>query len=158
MKRTLKQNKTLHVLIGRLHIDEETKQDLVHQYTRGRTIHSSHMTFDEANQLIRALRKELPDPAWKAKNSHEAMKERKRKRIISHMAEAGFILPDGSPDMKAIHTWVQKQAYKKHLNRHSSEELSVLIYAADEVRQHFYKKMGSWQLAKGSLQEENKNE
>lgn len=143
MIRTMQQNKALYSLISRLRIDDETKQSLVMQFTKGRTTHSSEMFQHECDQLIEALQAKLPQPkprrAFVPKNELEAKKERQRKRIISHLKEAGYMLPDGRADMHAINLWVKKQKFKKTLNQHTSEELSQLIYAAGKVRDHFLK-------------------
>jgi hypothetical protein len=127
--RTESQNKALHLLLGKVGIDQDTKADMVFNYTDGRTMHSAEMTCMECDALIRALRKMIPD-----------IMDKKRKRVIANMAEAGFIR-NGKPDMFAINEWVLKQGLKKPLNDHSSAELSKLIYASDQVRIHFLNKI-----------------
>lgn len=143
MIRTKQQNKALYSLISKLGIDDETKQGLVMQYTKGRTKRSSEMFQHECHQLIEALRAKLPGQtprqAFVPRNKLEAKKERQRKRIISHLKEAGYTLPCGRADMHAINLWVEKQKFKKTLNQHTTAELSQLIYAAGKVRDHFLK-------------------
>lgn len=127
--RTTEQNKELHVLLSRLGLDIEAKEALVYEHTRHRTIRSSEMTVRECDALLRNLRA-------LAKNNTDDIRDRKRKRVIAHLAEAGYVNPDGSPDMVGIHQWVRRQKFKKQFNDHTSTELSALIFAADRVRQH----------------------
>lgn len=131
-QRTLKQNKELHALIGQLGFDDDMKAVLINTYTHGRTMHSSNMSVMECQELINYLHNKVKEKEFE--------KDKMRKRVISHMKEAGYTLPDGRADMPAIQAWVQRQKYKKQLNKHTKKELSDLIYAADKVRQHFKNK------------------
>ena len=126
MLRTTEQNKALHALLTELGLGLEDKERLVLQYTNGRTTRSSEMQIHECDYLLKGLR---------AKKGTEHERDQKRKRIISHMAEAGYQTPEGKPDMVAIHQWVKRQT-KKQFNALSGYELSQLIYAADKVRKH----------------------
>lgn len=122
--RTKEQNKQLHMLLGNLGL-MDSKAWLVSEYTDGRTEKSSEMTKQEATELIRALNDKG---------------DRKRKRVISHLAEAGYVI-NGRPDMEAINKWVLQQKFKKPLNAHTDSELSLLIYAASKVKEHFLSKV-----------------
>ncbi|MEZ5195086.1 MAG: hypothetical protein R2764_01405 [Bacteroidales bacterium] len=122
--RTKEQNKQIHMLLGNLGL-MDSKSWLVEEYTHGRTDRSSEMTRQEATELIRAL---------------NDVNDRKRKRVISHLAEAGYV-KNGRPDMDAINKWVIQQKFKKPLNAHSDSELSSLIYAASKVKDHFLSKV-----------------
>lgn len=124
MLRTKEQNKQLHLLLGNLGL-MDSKAWLVSEYTNGRTERSSEMSVGEAAELIKAL---------------NDAGDRKRKRVISHLAEAGYV-KNGRPDMEAINKWVLQQKFKKPLNAHSDSELSSLIYAASKVKDHFLKKV-----------------
>lgn len=135
MKRTTAQNSKLHFLLCRLKIDAELKASLVKQYTQGRTDHSSQMEFAECQELINHLQ-----AAAGGGNGSFDVLDVKRKRVISHLKEAGFTLPDGRADMPAIYAWVRKQKYKKPLNDLTGEELSKLIHAAAGVRDHLVSK------------------
>lgn len=128
--RTKEQNKQLHAILLKLKIDLDTKEDLVAIYTHERTKRSSEMYTHECNQLICDLQKDITP------SQEELILDKKRKRIISHLAQAGYTLPTGKPDMHAITTWVEKQKFKKKFNAHTAKELSVLIYASRQVLNH----------------------
>lgn len=134
MIRTTTQNKRLHQLLCKLHIDLDTKEQLVKQYTRGRTHRSSEMNMHECQALINRLSHEVTP------TQEEMVLDRQRKRVISHMAQAGYVLPTGQPDMAAINAWVKQQKFKKKFNDHTSRELSVLIHASRQVLNHLLSK------------------
>ena len=136
MKRTLAQNKQLHGLLNRLGIDSEQKAELVALHTGNRTTSSAAMSYRECQALISALRDSERDLTRKDAQERDT----KRKRVISHLKEAGYTLPDGRADMPAIYAWVREQKHKKEFNAHTSQELSTLIFAASRVRDHFLTK------------------
>lgn len=129
MQRNQQQNRALHLLITQAGLDADTKAEMVLSYTEGCTCSSAEMTLQECNELIRSLRKMIPD-----------VLDKKRKRVIANLAEAGFV-KNGKPDMMGINRWVLQQAFKKRLNDHNSEELSKLIYASEQVLKHFLNKI-----------------
>lgn len=53
--RTLKQNNALHKLLDQRGFAQEDKADMVFDFTKGRTEHSSEMSFDECNAMITHL-------------------------------------------------------------------------------------------------------
>jgi len=115
-----------------------TKDDLVADATGGQTTHLSHLNAaqwraltEHTNALMAAF----------GMNSPNDPNDRKRKRVISHMKEAGYMLPNGRADMEAIEAWVQKQKYGKRLNAHTGKELSDIIHAAEKVKQHYLSKI-----------------
>lgn len=128
--RTKEQNKQLHTLLCKLKIDLDTKEDLVAIYTNERTKRSSEMYRSECALLIYDLQKKFT-PSQK-----ELLLDQKRKRVISHLAQAGYVTPAGRPDMVAISAWVEKQKFKKRFNDHTAAELSILIYASRQVLKH----------------------
>lgn len=130
MIRTSTQNRQLHSLLTKAGLDLEDKETLVHQFTGKRTTRSSEMTRNECQALINEL-KVL---------TNQDLLDRKRKRVIAHLAEAGFITEDGRPDMVIIHAWVKRQKHKKELNSLNSYQLSELIHAAEKVKDHFISK------------------
>jgi len=129
MIRTKEQNKELHLLLNRTGLDSDNKAELVRTYTKGRTSSSAEMLIHECRQLIGDLR------------VNNSLADNKRKRVISHLKEAGFSLPDGRADMERIQGWVQQQKFKRKLNEHTIEQLSGLIHAANAVRKHFLSKV-----------------
>lgn len=131
MTRTNEQNRALHSLITKAGFDADMKADIVFNYTDGRTRSSADLTYSECNELIKFLGRIIPD-----------VLDKKRKRVIACLAEAGFVIK-GKPDMMAINKWVIQQKFKKPLNDHNSNELSALIYAAEQVKGHFLSKIRS---------------
>lgn len=134
MQRTKEQNTRLHALLAQLGMDSDDKEEMVSEYTNYRTQRSSEMTHLECGQLIHSL-----ELVQRAQDHHL---DKKRKRVISHLIEAGYT-KDGRADMPAIHAWVEKQKHKKHLNKHTSPELSQLIHAAAAVKNHKLEKTRS---------------
>lgn len=130
MIRTTTQNRQLHALLTKAGLDLEDKEALVRSYTHNRTTRSSEMTVQECQALINELKVQ----------TNQELLDRKRKRVIAHLAEAGFITPEGKPDMLLIHAWVRRQKYKRDLNHLNSYQLSELIHAAAMVRDHFMTK------------------
>lgn len=122
MHRTQKQNITLHVLLHKLSIDQDQKEELVSDYTNGRTVRSSEMTIGECDRLIATLTEIDGDKL-----------DRKRKRIIAHLKEIGY-------DMPGIYKWVKTQT-GKHFNSLNSQELSGTIHAAQRIRDHYLSKV-----------------
>lgn len=133
MIRTQKQNIDLHILLTKLSITPEEKADLVYLYSSQRTKTSANLYESECAKLIKMLEKRWEDLDEK--------RDKRRKRVISHLAEAGYTTPQGRPDMNKIHSWVRKQKHKKHLNDHNLKELSSLIKAAEGVRDHYLSKL-----------------
>jgi len=135
-KMNTKLNQQIGIMLRERGIDQEGKEEMVHEFTDGRTKSIRGMNDLEKRELIRLLRGsvQMPTPPNDINNQ-------KRRRIISHLKEAGYVLPDGKADMQAIQAWVAKQRFKKELNAHSSAELSVLISCAEKVREHYYLKI-----------------
>lgn len=130
MQRSQKQNKILHMLISKIGMPEDLKREMIISFTNGRTANSSDMNYHECQQMINKLKSLFQDEA-----------DKKRKKVISNLIQAGFI-KDGKADMHRINAWCQKQAFKKDLNGHSMIELSKLIYAAEKVKAHALSKIG----------------
>jgi hypothetical protein len=126
--RTPQQNSILHAMLSQLGMDAEAKADLVLSHTNNRTSHSSEMSVEECDLLIHSLQL--------LRNGKDRHLDKKRKRVISHLIEAGYTTPDGKADMTRIYAWVKLQKHKKQLNDHSSAELSQLIHAAAAVRDY----------------------
>jgi len=118
MKRTLSQNKKLYKL---LHITgmASLKNELILQYTHGRTEHSSEMTIDECTQLI----KKLEELYEQKKESIQC--DKLRKTIISLYRTIGYNI-EGKADMIRIQEDV-KNYWGKYLNDYNKEELIKII-------------------------------
>lgn len=131
--RTPRQNIRLHTLLCKLGIDQDTKEAFVRQYTDGRTARSSQMYPHQCAQLIAMLSAQLTE--------HDKDRNARRRRVISHLKEAGYTRPDGSADMPAIYAWVMRQKHKTPFNHLTAPQLSQLITAAQGVRDHYLTKV-----------------
>lgn len=130
--RNPQQNRRLHQLLQQLGIDEEQKLDMVSSYTNGRTTSSSQMYWHECQNLINFLNAQASGKADVA--------DRKRKRVISQMRQAGYVTATGKADMRAIEAWVLK-TFKKPFNSLSTGELSKVIVASENVKKHYLSKL-----------------
>jgi len=131
MQRTFKQNKILHMLITKVGMPEDAKKEMIISFTNGRTENSAAMNYYECQAMIDRLNELFKDEA-----------DKKRKKVISNLIQAGFITPQGKADMPRINAWCMNQAFKKDLNGHSMVELSKLIFAAEKVKAHSLGKIG----------------
>ncbi|HSW64958.1 MAG TPA: hypothetical protein VLH56_16850 [Dissulfurispiraceae bacterium] len=132
-----KQIRILYAMIGRLNKSGVciTKDDLVFEVSGGQTTHLGKLSDGQFMELFNHVRGILTSFGGADAG------DRKRKRVISHLKEAGYVLANGRADMAAIEAWAQKQKHGKRLNAHNLAELSDLIYAADKVRQHYLSKV-----------------
>jgi len=131
MKRTLGQNRELHVLLAKNGIDADTKKEMVHNHTDGRTIKSSEMMYNECQNLIHHLKHNSPE---------ETRSDKMRKKIISLFRKQGYTLHNGKADMLAIESWTEKYGYlKKPLNSYKYNELPKLVTQAENMYHSFLK-------------------
>lgn len=118
MKRTVSQNKLLYKLLS----DTGTlayKEELVIQFTNGRTTKSSEMTVEECTALIKRLLEF-------SQHKKKAIKlDKLRKTVISLYRTIGYN-KDGKADMKRIYTDV-KNYWGKDLNEYTEQELIKII-------------------------------
>jgi len=132
--RTQEQNIKLHTFLAKLEVKKEEKVKMVNHYTAGRTDTSAELLTHECEAMISELKNRL--------QLKEAVEDKKRKRVISHLIEAGFVHPEtGKADMHRIYKWAYHQKHKKRLNDLTSPELSQLIVAAEKVKNHHLKKL-----------------
>lgn len=91
-QRTKGQNAKIHALFGTLMLKQEDRDQLVYDITRRRTIHTSDLSYTEAQQLIKALQKVVNEVGGRltvsekvdTSSDQEAMKrlDKKRKGLI----------------------------------------------------------------------------
>lgn len=147
MLRTKIQNSRFHSLIQSLGLDQETKSDLVHQYTKGRTLKSSEMDYKEMEWLISDLSKRTITKATKALEVYSSMvssqwskSNNMRKKLISLFREMDYHTPEGKADMTRIKATLLSN-WKKDLNEYTDAELSTIIAVIKrDWIPHFYKK------------------
>ena len=120
MLRNNTQNSRLHLLIGQLNIDKESKEDLVYQFTSGRETSSSKLEFKECQALIDhlgSLTKESFGPG-----------DKMRKKILSIVHELGWETPTGRIEWKSLNEYLAKYGYlHKALNDYEYNELPTLV-------------------------------
>lgn len=88
-------NKHLHALLTQLNLMEQ-KQDLVRQFTNGRTISSKDMSIDEARALIKSL-----------EDQKEQRTKKMRAKIIHLLCLLGYTLDDGTPNYVRINRFIE---------------------------------------------------
>lgn len=118
MIRTSAQNARLHGLLGKLRIDNDTKEAMVLTHTDGRTAHSSQMMHWECACMIKHLEQLAP-----------ASSEGKyRRKLISIAHKLNWYDANGKVDVDRLNSWCIKYGYlHKPLNEHKEQELVKLI-------------------------------
>lgn len=135
-----RQRKTLFWALGKIRAAgaDITKEDMVSNITHGKTTKLSDLKSKEWDELLEYTGRLLHEFGI---STQYDVNDVKRKRVISHLKESGYTLPNGKADMPAIEAWVRKQKFGKSLNQHTNTELSALIYAAQQVRDHYFTKI-----------------
>lgn len=133
MIRNAQQNRMLHMLIGQLNIDRETKQELVYQYTNGRETSTAEMSVMECQGMINHLSSLTKGTV----NKNDKM----RKKILSICREMQWTIK-GDIDWKHLNEYLLKFGYKhKLLNDYSSQELPMLVTQFDNLLKSYYAKL-----------------
>lgn len=106
----------LHVMISKLGL-QELKEEIVYQFTAGRTSSSKLMSFNEARQLIMSLSKDDP-------------RERMKGLIFSLAYKTGLIYGETDLDKKLNSIklngfLLERGAIKKELNKMTYDELAI---------------------------------
>lgn len=145
MKRTLQQNKVLHAIIGQLGLSSELKEDLVFQFTGGRSIKSSEMLMEECRALINHLNtiKQQSVQVVKAPApvKYYTPEEKMRRKIISIAHEMNWKQPSGKADMSRINEFcLQRGHAHKTLNDYTKAELPTLITQFEKLLKDYYAK------------------
>lgn len=142
MIRDKQQNSRLHKLIGNLHIDKETKEELVFQFTKRRTPHSSEMTMEECQALINHLQvldkqrvsiTGTPPPRFANTTANKM-----RRKILSMCHEMNW-KENGMLDWKKINAWLLKYGYlHKSMNDYNEQELPKLVTQFEKLLTTYY--------------------
>ncbi len=145
-----KQNKHIHALLTLLEIGPVEKVELVKNCTQGRTIHSSEMSYFEAQVMITELESKkaaLPQPTeaeLKKQSGYESCNKMRRK-ILSRCHTIGIyqrdkggqlVFKNGKQvlDFAAIDAFcTTKGPYKKKLQENTYDELRVLVGVFDKL-------------------------
>lgn len=123
---TKKQNAMIGYLISRLKLSDETKEELIHTYTDGRTTSIRDLLFDEAKSIISAL--------TSGEVSIQSPANKMRRKILSMAHEMDWELSTGQVDMKRINKWCVEYGYlHKELDQYTESELPQLINAFENM-------------------------
>lgn len=138
--RNNKQNAALHALVGELNIDTEQKEELVYQYTNGRTTSSSKMLVTECQLLINHLNSIKRCMTPKPDNWKETPENVMRRKILAICHEIQWT-KDGKVDLKKLDDWLTKSGvFHKKLNDLTISELPAQITQLEQVQKSFYGK------------------
>lgn len=138
--RNNKQNAALHALVSELNIDSEQKEELVYQYTNGRTTSSSKMLINECQSLINHLNSIKRGMTPKPDNWKESPENVMRRKILAICHELQWT-KDGKVDLQRLDEWLKKSGvFHKKLNDLSLQELPAQITQLEQVLKSFYAK------------------
>ncbi len=133
MVRTAQQNSRLHLLLGKLNVEKETKEDLVYQFTSGRETSSSKLEFKECQALI--------DHLGRLTKQTFDSGDKMRKKILSVVHELGWETPSGKIDWKSLNEYLLKFGYlHKTLNDYEYKELPTLVTQFENLLRTEYAK------------------
>ncbi|QNK63963.1 hypothetical protein H7F33_05580 [Pedobacter sp. PAMC26386] len=117
---TKKQNAMIGYLIGRMRIDEETKEELIYTYSEGRTLRISELYINEAVQVIKMLTGGM--------NMPETPANKMRRKILSMAHELRWEQPNGKINIERVNNWCIQYGYgNKALDQYSTSELPHLV-------------------------------
>lgn len=123
---TKKQNAMIGYQISRLNLGKDTKEELIHLHTDGRTTRISELNFDEATKVIKAL--------TTGTVQYESPSSKMRRKILSMAHEMNWELESGEIDMKRVNNWCINYGYLgKPLDQYSERELPQLVSAFENM-------------------------
>ena len=115
----------------------DQRRDLIDQYTSGRTQSTTLMHDAEARRLIANVRQQF------AVSTGSQKADRMRKKVIGLFRSMGKE-KSGKADMEYIEQWcIEKGAFKKRLNAHSTKELATLISQVSKVYEWWIKQVNT---------------
>lgn len=140
MQRTISQNKRLHALCNALGVDKEAKEDLVYQYTKGRTTSSAQMLMPECEALNNNLQHLLNRSGKQKSKKPNTPANNMRGKILSICHEMNWHI-NGELDWKRINNFLFKYGYlKKAFNDYTASELPTLITQFEQLLKDYYAK------------------
>lgn len=129
MTRTPEQNKRLHLLIAKLGITAENKEDLVSSYSNGRVTSSADMTAHECDELLRYLQ-QLAD---KHKDYFDERAIAMRRKFFALARDKQWIV-SGKIDYVRTNNWLLHYSYlHKTINEYNYSELPKLLSQFEHV-------------------------
>lgn len=129
MTRTVEQNKRLHLLICKLGICTENKEDLVCSYSNGRATSSADLTVHECDELLRYLQNLANEQA----GYHDQRAIAMRRKFFALVRDKGWML-NGKIDYVRVNKWLSKYGYlHKSINEYKYAELPKLLSQFEHV-------------------------
>jgi len=124
----------------------EGKQEMVHQFTTGRTERSSELYFNEAHELLQALNKGI------APSLEQLQKDRMCRKILAIANKIGMVTKTADVDSRGrlfqkrdyarLEAWLIKFSYlHKPLKQYSYDELPALITQMEKVEKQYISKL-----------------
>lgn len=144
MSITKGQIKAVYTAIKSMNLD---KEDVVWQYTLGRTGSVSAMTFDEAHSLLSDLngsRQAVERSRGIGKTSEKA--NMMRRKILSCCYTMNYPKVNGKLDLNAVNKTIERKGYlnkqgKIRLNDYTVSELPKLVTQFERFRDHYLNKI-----------------
>lgn len=129
MKRNLRQNAQLHMLLSKLKVDVIDKKEMIAAVTNGRTESSADLEVMECNRLINQLKAELRLMTGKDQSS-----DQQRKKILYYFHELNYETPEGKIDWSRVNPWILNYGYlHKPLNDYTNSELPKLVTQVENI-------------------------
>jgi hypothetical protein len=128
------QVKAIHAILARKGLMDQ-KQEIISSASSGRTQHSRELSYYEAFDLLKTL------------NDQELEEKTRKQRMINSLIamahEMGWITKkmvltkcgviNSGYDYSLLHSWLENNVFKKKLNEHSYQELTILVSVFKKV-------------------------
>lgn len=146
--RTQSQNRDLHRLRNKLKLPHDVWEDLVNQYTGGRSTSSKDMKIFEADNMIDSLKRLEREHDLKhgfgkqeKKPIEDTPENVMRRKIFAKCHEIRWRNDAGKVDQERLNAWMLKYSYlKKPLQKYTLKELPKLISQFEKMVEDFYAK------------------
>jgi hypothetical protein len=126
--------KHLSALLNQHNISDDTRKDLIFQFSEGRTESRKELKLTEAIALISFL---------SSGSAKFDPRDKMRKKILSMFHEMGY-KKEGELDLEHVKTTIEKYGYlHKPLNDYQKNELPKLISQITKMRDTYLKKVAS---------------
>ena len=140
--RNAKQNRQLWAIVNQLKIDKEQVEELVYQYSEGRTKSTRELSVQEFSSLtnhLEAIKKGMTK-APEVKPTATDPADKQRKKFLSTCYDLKWTT-DGKLNWIKINEWLQQYGYlHKPLNNYTIEELPKLVTQIETLLKKDYAK------------------
>ena len=129
--------KIIRTLISKAGMDEEDKEALVSEYTKGRSTSTKELLKVEARELIGHLKNASPslNPSPKGRDFGDPRSQRMKRKIFAMCHEMGWHIEGTRKlDMQRLNNWCEKSSLQhKKLDRYAYEDLPALVSQFEKV-------------------------